>query len=467
MKPLIKKILLFFFVYACFLLFTPVVTWITTDTPLLLLPRFYLMVLWAVPLIILFNIKNIYCKLIGFIWICWFMIGSINVIASYYYYGDFYLVNVEHAHLVYIAFTTTFFLAIFVFERLTHLTTRHVVTFTTALATQVMPKRDIHPGFGAFLIAFPFVWFLSLYYAVGYIPILQGTNIEKDMYKLDFGPLYGFVAINILSMLLIFDRFQSATSVKRYWYLILFVLVAFFSVSNGKRMTIMVFFLALICYLIKTRRDIIFNKFYITIGLTLAVVFYSGMMIIRKGSNIDNYKSTAVQLAIVGVEFRDFAFAINHFKPEQLHNYKWAESSLASGINSKVLKFMGIDKQQAISMSFSYASKSLFSGGFFGIRVGLIGELYFAYQFYGLIIIFIFGLLIGWIGAKIHKSNSQFSLLFLSTTYGLLLITLVSQTIDIIGTLTVLLYTWFIYLFIKALYPTKAAIRLIKEIGAH
>jgi len=463
MKPLINKILFFFVLYFCFLLFTPVATWITPDIPPILLPRLYLMALWAVPLIILINLKNIYSKLIGL-----FMVGSVNLIASYYYYsGDFYLVNVELADLIYVAFTATFFLAMLIFEKLAHFTTQRALTQTTELPDQVMPKYDIHPGFGFFLMVFPFIWFLSLYSAVGYIPILQGTNIEKDMYKLDFGPLYGFVAINILSMLLIFKKFQKTISINRYWYLFLLVLVAFFSVSNGKRMTIMVFFLALLCYLLKTRREIIFNKIYLTTGLVLAVVFYSGMMILRQGSNIEEYKYANIQLAIVGVEFRDFAYAVDKFKLDQLNNYDWTASTFASAINSKILKAMGIDKQQAIEKSFSYASKSLFSGGFFGVRVGIVGELYFAYQFYGLIIIFLFGLLMGWIGSKIHRAKSQFSLLFLSAIYSLLLITIVSQTIDIVGTLTVLFYTWLIYVFIKMLSLFIPVTRFRKEISAN
>ena len=210
------------------------------------------------------------------------------------------------------------------------------------------------------------------------------------MYELDFGPLYGFMAINILSMLLIFEKFQKTISIKKYWYLILLVLVAFFSVSNGKRMTIMVFFLALFCYLLKTKGVIILNKRFLIIGLIFAIVVYSGMMILRQGLNIDEYKSANVKLAIVGVEFRDFVYAVNKFEPDQLENYDLAASAFASGINSNILKMMGIDKQKAIEKSFGYVSKPFFSGGFFGVRTGLIGELYFAYNFYGLFIISIF-----------------------------------------------------------------------------
>jgi hypothetical protein len=441
----------YFILYSVFLLFTPVAKLVSPGLPPILYPRFYLMVLWAAPLYILFKIKNVFNKLTCYIWTAWFLVGSVNIVASFIFYGKFYLVDVEIADLIYIAYATVFFGAIYLFEKVID---KSIDRQTIAFNGYIILKNDIPILFRYILIAFPILWFTSLYAFAGYIPILKGVNIEEEMYEVNFGPIYGFVAVNILSMIYVFKKFKESKSIKfSILYGLSTILFAFFSLANGKRMAFMIFLTGALCYFIKTRGNRVFSKMFIVIAIGFIVLMYCGILILRQGMNFNAYQAVDAQLAIVGVEFRDFVYAVNHFNQKMLKNYNWEISTLASCLNSKILAMIGINKQQAIQMSLGYVTKPLFAGGVFMVRTGLVSELFFAYQFWGLGIIFLFGLVTAWVSMKIRQTITESAFIFLSVIYALLLLAIMEQSVDVVGTLTVLFYSWVIYAVIKFTQP--------------
>ncbi len=440
--------------YAIFLWFVPLVNWITPGVPSILVPRFYLMILWAFPLLIFYKIRNIFAKVICFIWIVWFIVGSINIIASYFFYGNYYLINVEYSNFIYLTFTTVFFGGVYAFE---NNFSNAKACRTNAPDVKANLKADVHPIFHYFLVLFPFLWFGSLYFYAGHIPILSGTNVEEGMYDTNFGPLYGFVAFNILSMVYVLQRLQNSILLRsKLWYGFLVVCMPLFSLANGKRMALMVFLGGTLCYYVKTKGAKIFKGMFVAVGITFVVLLYCGILILRQGLNFDTYQALDAQLAIIGVEFRDFAYAVDKFNFSMLQDYHWATSTLASCVNTKILEIFGVDKQKAIEASLGYVTKPLFSGGVFGIRTGLISELYFAYAFGGLGLIFVFGVLTGWVSRKLKNSKTESELIFLSVVYGLLILVIVEQSIDVAGTLTVLFYAWIIHYFIKTILPSRS-----------
>jgi hypothetical protein len=451
MHPFSKNNLNLVFIYGILLLFSPVAQWVAPGLPGILYPRLYLMVLWVIPILILSRLKNVFNRMVCYVWLVWFLIGSINVIASFLFYGRFYLLDVEKANLIYISFTSVLFAIIYLSERYFSYflsNKKEKIKSTTDL------QGDISPFFKIFLMAFPFLWFFSLYAFAGYVPILRGANIEEEMYEVDFGPLYGFAAINILSLTYVFQKFRRSNE---FWsssiYGFLTILFSFFSIASGKRMVLMVFFATAICYLVKTRSNRNYNQYIVIGGIAFMVFMYVGILILRQGFNFGTYQAIDAQLAIVGVEFRDFVYAVNHFNQKMLKHYNWGISTFAAGMNSRLLELVGISKQQSLQMSLGYVAKPLFSGGVFGVRTGLVSELYFAYQFWGLGVISCFGFLTAWVSSRIEQAKTVTSFIFSSIVFALLLLVIVEQSTDVMGTMTVLFYAWVIHLGIKVLFP--------------
>ena len=69
------------------------------------------------------------------------------------------------------------------------------------------------------LLAFPFVWFASVYSSIGYIPVFAQLNVLDNLYELDYGPLYGFTVVLALSMVTALDASTNARSTSPRWLL--------------------------------------------------------------------------------------------------------------------------------------------------------------------------------------------------------------------------------------------------------
>ncbi len=446
----IKQGLAFALLYSIFLLFPVIVRWITPDSPPELISPIRIMVLWALPLFAFIMIKDIFNRIVAFFWLAWFIVGSVNILASYQIYGSHYLVDVEFADLVYIIFSLSFFLGILVYENRGITMNKYRSSLNSLLEERNLERLD--PLFSKLLIAFPFIWFGSLYYFVGDIPIFRGVNITEDIYKINYGPLYGFGLINVLSMLVVLQKSRSTTSVWLKWlYWILLIVFAIFSIADGKRYLIMILFFSIIPFLLSIKKYHI-PKMSVAMFVIFVVILYVGTLLIRQGLNLGAYPTVASQLSLVGDEFRDFVYSVNHFEATTIEGYQWAISAIVAPINSKLLSFIGINKQEVVYTGSAYVWKSLFNSKY-GIRTGIISELYFAYEFAGIVPSFLFGVLTAWISTKLRYTKSINSLMFLSVVYGLLLLSVVGQTTATTGLLGVLFYAWSIFFMIR--FPIK------------
>ncbi len=439
-----KKNSIFFLLYLFFLAFIPLVRALIPLLPEILIPKYYIMILWGIPIYLSNRLNNTYSLMISMFWIVWFLLGSVNIIASYFVYGHWYLFDVEQTNLIYFFYVTTFIFGLLLVEKFINKLT-HLYKFNKKVSDIKKDKllSDVNPAVGFVLIIFPFIWFFSVFVNIGYVPLLSGLNIEENMYTDDFGPLYGFTGINILSMLYVFDKIVNETlKIKVRLYSFLLFIYMFISVMNGKRMILIIFFSAALCFYIKSKGVKAFNFYFISVSFIIVILFYSSILFLRQGKGKVRNSNTASTFSIVGVEYRDFAWAINNIDPKDLLKHDWAASTFASGINSSILSFFGVNKYEETHKALGFVSKPLFMGGFFGVRTGLISELFFAYKYYGLLIIFLFGVLIGWISKLIAETKSKFILLFLSATFSLFFLIVLEQSIDVVGTLPVFLYFW-------------------------
>src|SRR5207249_3725752 len=88
-----------------------------------------------------------------------------------------------------------------------------------------------------------------------------------------------------------------------------------------------------------------------------------------------------------------------------------------------------------------YVWQTLF-GSNYGIRTGIVSELYFAYGWMSLGIVFPFGILSGWVSKKLKAAPRRTSAMFLSSVFGILLLSVVGQTTLTTGALSIVLYVY-------------------------
>jgi hypothetical protein len=426
--------------FCLFLAFTPIALFLVPDLPSELIPELWVFALWALPLALFAHVRSVYNRIIGFAWILWPLVGSLNVIASYQFYGDFYLVDATPAALIYLAFTTVCLLGIIAYER-SHPEPAHEIS--------AGPDDDMNPWMTNLMIVFPFVWFASVYKTLGYIPVLLGTDITEDMYEISYGPLYGLSLLLVISMLVALELSRAAKTTRAKW--IYRGLVAFFgacSMIDSKRVTLMLFMVCLFAYLIRTRGARKMRTGVALLVIAATIGLYIAGQVIRTGADSEFYANSAIQLSTVGVEYRDFVYSVNNFHAGEIPNYDWALSAVGSMVNSTVLDAAGIDKQKLVEMGSAYAWKNLL-GSDFGIRTGIVSELYFGYGYAGLLIVFAFGWVSAWISAKIAFARTKFGLIFTCVIYALLLLSIVGQTMSTTGGLTVLLYAWVLHVVLR------------------
>ena len=199
------------------------------------------------------------------------------------------------------------------------------------------------------------------------------------------------------------------------------------------------------------------------IGLT-GVVLYVGVLILRQGFNLDAYAGLALQLQAVGVEHRDFVYSLNHYTVGHIPNYHWAESAAAAALNSKFLEAFGVDKLAHVFQGSAYVWKDLF-GIDYGIRTGIISELYFAYGWFGVPVMIGVGVVVGMLTISLKNATST-RLVFGSTVYAMLLLAIVGQTTGTTGGLTVLFYAYLVLLLTRVFIPLPAVSRLAAESAA-
>jgi hypothetical protein len=423
-----------------FLGFAPVARFLDSELSAQIVPPVWVFALWAIPLAVFARIQNPFTRVVGFAWIAWALVGSVNVIGSYLFYGDFYLVDATPPALIYLLFTTVFFLGILAHER------SRARAFEIAAPA---PTDVMNPWMTVVMLAFPFLWFASVYKTLGYIPVLLKTDITQDMYEIDYGPLYGYALFLVISMLVAVDRLRSVENKRSKWFFA--VLVAFFgacSMIDSKRVIVMLFMGALVAYLLRTRGTKTLRAGAIALVAAATVGIYIGGQIVRNGVDSEFFSNGAVQISTVGVEYRDFAYSVNNFEPGKIPNYEWGTSAIASMGNSTLLDSMGVDKNKLVEKGSAYAWRDLL-GIDLGIRTGIVCEVYFAYGYLGLLVIFAFGWLTSWVSAKVATARTKYGLIFVSVVYALLLLSIVGQTMATTGSLTVLFYGWVMYLFLR------------------
>jgi hypothetical protein len=450
-----KRLLLYLAIYVVLLLMPILLKILDPQVPQALIPSFPILLTWAFPLLVSYQLRNPASQIFAIVWILWFVVGSLNLLASYRYYGVSYLLDAGYPALIYIAFLLALVSGMYFYEKVL----ARVRLIKGKRVNTPDQLRPLLPIFAELLLIFPLIWFGSMVLSLGYIPLLssllEGQNIVQTMYALNYGPLYGYGIVNVLSILVAIERFYTRKGPAKYLFLALVAIFALFMIASGKRHWLILSGLAVLVFLLRTKRVSPLRTF-----LVLAVVagLYIGLEIIRRGSETAAFSSFWGKLLAIGHEYRTFAYVVNHFKPGEIENYNWLISTIAAMINSTVLRVSGFDKESLVQLSSAFSWRYIFYSQF-GIRAGIIAELYMAYGFPGACLLFVFGVIIAWLNDHLIHTESQKSLLFLSVIFGLFMLTLVDSTNDLTGSLTVLFYVWVVYFVLRILIPRRPSAR--------
>ena len=291
------------------------------------------------------------------------------------------------------------------------------------------------------LLLYPFVFFVIIYTTLGFIPILSGESIVDDMYNLNYGGIYGFKFYVIISILVaIFYSFKG----KRLLYILLAVVFALISLLDGKRAVLLVAVVAgLVLYYLHSVKFSRVRTGLIVLALTGAVVAYAGLAILRTGRDNElNSMTSVINKFPVGVEYADYVYSFEKFTPGSIQGYDFLKSSFGSFMNSAVLTFMGLDKEEMVASGSAYSWMREYNSDL-GIRTGIVCELYFDYGYFTLLIVFLLAFWCDYINRMIFATKDLMSFLLLLSVYGFHVLLIVGQATVYFGSLTLIVYLYF------------------------
>lgn len=394
-----------------------------------------------VPLVVVFSLKNRYTKTFLIIWISWLFIGELKILT--YYNVNPYFISMDEGCIIYNLFLVFMSLGMLLHD---------VNTQLPALSESARAKGRVLitdlSWLEPVLVAFPLIWFADFIRSVGFIPIFAGTDVTNLMYEINYGYVYNYGFLNSIAAVLIYDRYLKSQSTPRrvMWVVLLGMALLIMSIDS-KRLFLLTSLLAVFVYdKIKAGALTVDTRTLVMLGC--GTMFYILLQNLRLGDASDSpFARDGLPL---GAEFREYIRAVNEYEPGQIPNYDFAASMVGAFVNSFVLRIAGFDKGELVAKDSAYSFMTLFDEeNTLGIRTGLISELYFAYGFYALILITLFGVLISYLSYRLITVRLQSSLVLLSAIWGLLVLSVFGQTSVTVGCLCILMYLYIIIRLVK------------------
>jgi len=391
-----------------------------------LLPSVWHYLLAAALLLIALSLRNALKGVIATLWVTWFLVGSLNALASATVLRSYYSnLDLHSAATIYLSAASLFILGL--------------VFAPESKGAVNLIRQDIGFVSRAVLLGFPLLWFLSLYFSLGYVPLLSGADITEEIYALKYGPLYPYSVILCLSALHVLDRAIESQGAARIWFSAYYLTILLVSLADGKRAIMLLSFFSSL--------PLLFHKigpksaFHLGAGGSVAAIaIYAGAFVLRGGGEFDRYTvDIASAFLLVGVEYRDFAYSVVHFNPGEIAGYSFLTSALGSMMNSSLLSLLGIDKTEVVSGGSAYVWSGLFASPY-GIRTGIVSELWFAYGEFAWPLFVLMGIAVGWVIQRSRRAKWESSRLFYFFLYGSACLSIFGQATAIFGSITVALY---------------------------
>lgn len=392
-------------------------------------------------------LTNKYNLLLARFWISFFFLGIFNI-NSVIVYDKTFDVNVHDASILYFLNLMVFLIALIGFES------------KNKPVKRLKPAPNFHsnsPVLNLVLLVFPLLFIVSLYKAVGFLPILSGDNFVDEMYNYDYGALYGFKFICVYSFLLTVYFFK----LKKYRVLnIIFALaILFISSVDGKRFILFICLLAFIPFndYLKKLLNPKQKTSYVPIIMisTAIVVIYISMLAIRLGNNnVDEWLGMFIEKIPFGVEYKDFVYSFEKFSDVTVKDYNFFLSNVGAFFNSGMLSFFGFDKEALTHMGSAYVWMNAYNIDL-GIRTGIVSELYFAYGTWGALVMVPLAFFINKTAVKLSQPDSVFELIQYAILYALYILIINGQATVFFGCLSMMLYVYLFKLLVNGIFKKE------------
>jgi hypothetical protein len=369
-----------------------------------------------------------------------YLVGNLNSGASLYRYGSFYSTNLQDANYIYSIFAIFLTIGIYFGDKLID-----QAKITPFLKIRKEQKNTI---FFIGCMLFPFIWFADEIYTLRRIPILTGESILDEMYSGNYGRLYGYGVLLTISALLAWSKLMDTKNILAKSSLT-FILLAtiFFMIFDGRRVFALVFLFSLLAFEISRNPDKSIWRKTIPFAVVLAAL-YLVVLYFRQGGMFATSSSLGVKFSQIGVEYRDFALLVTKLNPGSLTGYHWLGSALGGFANWLLLAIVGLNKNELVFGGSAYQIALEFRSNF-GIRIGLLAEIWLDYGLPGAAVAAVIGFLLSTITKVIAYSKTEVGRLLACTLYGIGTLSFVGQTTAITGYLSLIFYLWLLWSFFE------------------
>lgn len=392
------------------------------------------------------RLSNNFNKILSFAWLAYFFLGVLNI-NSVALRTSIWNLNLNHASLLYQSCLLIFIIGLIFFEK-------YAIQKRYNPLSEISYSRIAKGPLVVILLFFPILLILDVYRNIGFFPILTGQSFVSEMYEYDYGILYNFKFICVYTFCVVFLIFK-----KRKMQTTLYVLFLLFAVSiDGKRFTLLLSIISIIPILLYRKSSSDANDIKYTpiiVGAIAVGLVYILMNILRSGGDIQNSLYSIAENIPFGVEFKDYVHSINTYKVGQIPNYNFELSSLGSFLNSSLLEIFGYDKTELYQLGSQHAWMNLYNEKF-GIRLGIIAELYFAYGYFVLPAMFFLSFFVNKVSQRLINPKSHFNLIQNAILFGLFFLLINGQATVFFGILTLMIYVWLLHRLIILLYPQNS-----------
>lgn len=417
-------------------------------------------VIIAINFILLNYILNNNAKIIACLWFFWPVLGilysgSFNNVKKIWQFGAEVSINFPEPIFIHYLFSSFFCLGILLYERWFLPKTRNdFIDQINVPITEGFPSLVLIPV----LLIFPTYYAFSIYVNWGSIPLLSGENIVDRMYEVNSGFSQAFVIFIFFSAQYSFYKTISSNgnASKFFWFFVT-VMFLFFSVVDGKRVVLLLSIIGNFVLYVKIRG--VFSRSVLYVASALASLLYVIIDLIRSSRYF--YFNLDRLFGVVGVEFMEFSWTVTYFDPGKIPGYNWTLSTLFSMLNSSVLAIFGIEKHAYVVMDSARSWAKLHNTSF-GIRSGIVSEIYFEYGILGLVFMVIFGMIFVAVCYAMAQSKSYNRFTLLLCVYSLFALAIMSQSTVTFGSLTTVFY---ILLFMKFTETLDGIVRSKRCVG--
>lgn len=395
--------------------------------------------LWALAGALNSEVKGRLARLLLPVSVAVFLVGNLNSVASYFHYGNYYLVDLKSANTIYSLYALVFSVSIRFFD------SRGLSAVSADYNS--LRKERVDTIFFIFVVVFPALWIADELYALRRIPLLSGQSIVDDIYTTEYGRLYGYGVLLAVCALVYMAKLRDASRTLKFIYGALLLFVAFAMVFDGRRVFLLIFLGAALSYHMVSSTSYSLLRPVLKI-VPVVLLVYVAILYQRQGGELITHFDAAQVFSKVGVEYRDFAYLVTHLKPGDLDGYSWLLSSLGGFGNKYVLFFSGLNKSELVFSGSAYQIGIALNKGA-GIRIGLFPEIWLQFGFLGLAFVpLVTGLFI-WISRRVELSKSEVGRAIAATAFGVAILSFVGQSSAITGYWSLLIYLYLAWRFLE------------------